>query len=142
MERSWYTRRIVVVNTPFHQQFGITEQSLLRVDHGVGFGDSVPQTGLRATSIVQPRAQCLHALRHSPNPESTTVADDLNNICRFVLREWSSNNGKTFSLSISCPNVQSHWPCLPECVSSGSLYLKSRTNHPPITDDEAPDPRV
>ena len=106
MERRWYTRRVEGVNTPFDRQCGIAEQSILRVEHGVGFGDSVPHTGLRSTSIVQPRAQCLHALHHSPGPASTTLADDLNNISRFVLREWPSNNGKTFSLSTSRPNVQ------------------------------------
>ena len=84
------------VNPPFDRQFGIAEQTLLRVEHGVGFGDSVPHTGLRAASIVQPRAQCLHALHHSPDPAFTTVADDLINISRFVLREWPSNNGKTY----------------------------------------------
>ena len=95
MERSWYTRRVEGVNTPFDRQFGIAEQSNPRVEHGVCFGDPVPHTGLRAASIVQPRAQCLHALHRSPDPAFTTVADYLNNISRFVLREWPVNYGKT-----------------------------------------------
>ena len=45
MERSWDTRRVEGANTPFDRQFGITEQSLLRVKHGVGFGDSVLHAG-------------------------------------------------------------------------------------------------
>ena len=43
MERSWHTRRLEGINTPLHWQFGITEQSLLRVKHGVCLGDSVPE---------------------------------------------------------------------------------------------------
>ena len=46
MERSWHTHRVEGVNTPFRWQFGIAEQSLLRVEHGVGFGDPVPHAGL------------------------------------------------------------------------------------------------
>ena len=106
MERSWYTRRVEGVNMPFDWQFGIAEQSLLRIEHGVGFGDSVPHTGLQRASIVQPRTQCLRALHHSPDPASTIVADDLNNISRFVLREWPSNNGKTFLFPSHAQNVQ------------------------------------
>ena len=96
MKRSCHTRQVEGENAPFDRQLGITERSLLRVEHGVGFGDPVPHAGLRAASIVQPRAQCLHALHHSPDPAFATVADDLNIISRFVLRERSSNNGKTF----------------------------------------------
>ena len=95
MERSSHARRVEGINTPFHWQFGITEHSLLRVKHGVCFGDPVPSAGLREATSVQPRAQCLHAFHHSPNPAYAIVADNLNNIARFVLRERPSNDGKT-----------------------------------------------
>ena len=55
----------------------------------------MPHAGFRTSPIVQPRSQCLHAFHHSPNPAYATVADNLNNIARFVLRERPSNNGKT-----------------------------------------------
>ena len=96
MERCRCSRRVEGVDTPFHRQFGITEQSLLRVKHRVRFGDSVPHAGLRAATIVQPRAQCLHVFHHTPELTSSTVGDELNNISRFVLCEWSSNNGEAF----------------------------------------------
>ena len=84
------------VNTPLDRQFGIAEQSLLRVKHGVCFGDPVPHTGFRASPIVQPRSQCLHTFHHTPNPTYATIADNLNSTTRFVFRERPSNNGKTF----------------------------------------------
>ena len=96
MKRRWCTRRVEGVNTPLDRQFGIAEQGLLRVKHGVCFGDPVPHAGLRATTIVQPRAQCLQALHHSPDPAFAAAADDLNNISRFVLCKGASDNVETF----------------------------------------------
>ena len=96
MKRCRWPRREEGVHTPLDRQFGIAEQGLHRIKHGVRFGDSVPHAGLRAPTIVQPRAQCLHAFHHTPDPTSSTVADYLKNITRFALCEWSSNNGEAF----------------------------------------------
>ena len=95
MERSWHARRVEGFNTLFHRQFGITEQSLLRLKHGVCFGDPVPHAGFWTTTIVQSCSQCLHAFHNSPNPAYAIVADNLNNIAGFLLRQWPSNNSKT-----------------------------------------------
>ena len=142
MEHSWHTRRVEGVNTPFYLQFGITEQSLLREEHGVGFGDPVPHAALRAATIVQPRTLCLHAFHHSPDPACATVADDLNNISRLVLCAWSCNNDEAFSLSIAHQAVQQHSLCLPEYGSSDSLFQPSHTNRPPSIHDGAPNPHL
>ena len=137
MERSWYTRRVEGANTLFDRQLGIAEQSLLRVEDGVGFGDSVPHTGLRETSIVQTLAQCLHALHHSPSPTSTTVDDDLNNISGFVLRNGPATMVRLFSFHLM-PKRSIALVLSSRIRVSDSLYLPSRTNHPPSTNDGAP----
>ena len=67
MERSWYTLRVEGVNTFFDWQFGIAEQSLLRVEHGVGFGDSF------ATYWPPSNLDCPHCLIMIA--ESNPVAD-------------------------------------------------------------------
>ena len=77
---------------------------------------------------------------HTPEPTSTTVADDLNNISRFVFCEWTGINGEAF-LSIAYPNVQWRSSCLPENESGDSVYQPLRTNHPPSTSGGAPDLR-
>ena len=141
MKRSWHTRRVEGVKTPFDRQFGITEQSFLCVEHGVGFGNSLPHAGTRAASIFQPRAQCLQALHHSPDPVFATVADDLNNISRFVLRERPSNNDKTFFFPSHYQAINNVGFVLKN-VSDGSLYLPSQTNYPHSINDGALDFRL
>ena len=120
MERRWYTRRVEGVNTPLDRQFGIAEHSLLHVEHGVGFGDSVPHWP--PNSLDCP-ATCLHALHHSPDPAYATIADDLHIISRFVLRERQSTDVAPF-VSQAANDVVSLNENPPCQISSGIAVKK------------------
>ena len=140
MKSCRYARRVEGLNTLLHWQFGIAEQGLLRVKHGVCFGDPVPHTGFRTSPIVQPRSQCLHTFHHTPNPTYATTTDNFNSITRFVFRERPSNNGRTLFFPSHTQALNLVGLCPQECVSCGSFCLPLRTNHPPSINDGALDP--
>ena len=89
--------RVESINALADRDLGVTEQGLLRVEHGVSLRDPVPHAHFRTSSIVQPCGKRLHVLCHMPNVLFAAFAHNFHCLSWFVLVLGPATIFKLFS---------------------------------------------